>query len=321
MLSTFQDVEARYKNIKPMKSKHHKVVDDVRPLGNRKRKHERIVKVHDHRYILGVVGNECTHLSNDFIFPMITWDLLDPNGADMRDRITLCGGISKYSSTARDFFREFLPVGWIYEKQTIKHRAWSGLRSKTIQTYFLPESEGNWVAVENSRTAPKYGDWVIRSTYRRELVFERRYDRSASAKPDQWNLVSPKWLPAKKIVDKEAKEQYVKDIQDFSDWACIMAPLLKGEVKDSVCGALISNPGEVRAALHPDSPQRIDLLTSFMHLIVENGGSMQWDRNLQRFIAKDQFYDRKKFKSQINKLVNQYGDFYNHQPIRQEIQL
>ena len=42
MLSTFQDVEVRYKNIKPMKSKHHQVVDDVRPLGNRKRKHERM---------------------------------------------------------------------------------------------------------------------------------------------------------------------------------------------------------------------------------------------------------------------------------------
>ena len=51
-LSSFADVAKRYNEVKPMVSKNHKKEDDLRPIGVRSRKHERIIKVNDQKYIL-----------------------------------------------------------------------------------------------------------------------------------------------------------------------------------------------------------------------------------------------------------------------------
>ena len=41
-LNTFNDVAKRYSEIKPLVSKHHTLEDDVRPIADRRRKHQRI---------------------------------------------------------------------------------------------------------------------------------------------------------------------------------------------------------------------------------------------------------------------------------------
>ena len=51
-LNTFAEVEARYAEVKPIVSKFHKREDDVRPVGVRNRKHERIIKVNRNKYVL-----------------------------------------------------------------------------------------------------------------------------------------------------------------------------------------------------------------------------------------------------------------------------
>ncbi len=51
-LNTFDKVVAYYESIKPLVSKHHTLADDLRPIGDRNRKWERIQKVNANCYIL-----------------------------------------------------------------------------------------------------------------------------------------------------------------------------------------------------------------------------------------------------------------------------
>ena len=51
-LSSFAEVEATYNDVKPMVSKNHTKEQNLRPIGDRSRKWERIIKVNDKKYIL-----------------------------------------------------------------------------------------------------------------------------------------------------------------------------------------------------------------------------------------------------------------------------
>ena len=55
-IDSFADAEARYNDIKPVVSKHHTLEQDVRPLGARNRKWERIIKIDDNCYVLSCGG-------------------------------------------------------------------------------------------------------------------------------------------------------------------------------------------------------------------------------------------------------------------------
>jgi len=55
-LDSFADAEKRYNDTKPVRSKHHTLEQDVRPVGKRSRKWERIIKVDDSTYVLSCGG-------------------------------------------------------------------------------------------------------------------------------------------------------------------------------------------------------------------------------------------------------------------------
>lgn len=63
-INCFADAEARYNNTKPLVSKHHTLEQDVRPVGNRARKWERIVRLDPNTYALSCGG---------FADPVFTW--------------------------------------------------------------------------------------------------------------------------------------------------------------------------------------------------------------------------------------------------------
>ena len=49
--NTFNEVVSWYERTKPLVSKHHSLANDVRPIGDRKRKWERIRKVDAETYV------------------------------------------------------------------------------------------------------------------------------------------------------------------------------------------------------------------------------------------------------------------------------
>jgi hypothetical protein len=51
-LNTFAEVEEMYDSVKPVVSKNHTVEQDIRPVGARHRKHERIMKINDNKYLI-----------------------------------------------------------------------------------------------------------------------------------------------------------------------------------------------------------------------------------------------------------------------------
>jgi hypothetical protein len=56
-INCFADAEARYNNTKPVVSKHHTLEQDVRPVGKRNRKWERVVRVDANTYALTCGGS------------------------------------------------------------------------------------------------------------------------------------------------------------------------------------------------------------------------------------------------------------------------
>ena len=70
--ASFDDVVKHYESIKPIVSKQHKLEDDIRPIGDRRRKYERIVKISKNCYAL----SEGYHWGDE-MFPhwnARTWD-------------------------------------------------------------------------------------------------------------------------------------------------------------------------------------------------------------------------------------------------------
>lgn len=67
-INCFADAEARYNNTKPVVSKLHTLEQDVRPIGARTRKWERIIKVSDTCYALSCGGR---------VDPVFTWGEAD----------------------------------------------------------------------------------------------------------------------------------------------------------------------------------------------------------------------------------------------------
>ena len=51
-LNTFAEVKAMYDGVKPVVSKNHTREQDIRPVGARSRKHERIMKINDNKYLI-----------------------------------------------------------------------------------------------------------------------------------------------------------------------------------------------------------------------------------------------------------------------------
>jgi hypothetical protein len=294
-MNTFKEVENWYDSIKPLKSKHHKLEDDIRPIGARRRKHERIVKVNDDKYVLGVVG-EYEHVSNENIYPLITWE----REGRSREFVTICHGTSKYSNLIINFLNRYVPYPMEYKSQHIHLKG---------EKYYLPQSVGMWV--EESE-----GTYVRKVTERREYLFERKQIRHDLV---VWQLLTPRWLRAKKLVDKETKREYASAIRDFSDWACIMAPVLKGGIdKTTKVYDITPTPEDVRTILRRyDNTQRVDLLTYFMANVMDST-YMRFNDSTRKWEYPEQFTDRSKFKTQINNLVNTHCDFYKYLPIRQE---
>jgi len=297
-MRTFEEVENWYDSIKPIKSKHHTLEDDIRPIGERRRKHERIVKVNDDKYVLGVTGEYSGHIPNEYLYPLITWE----REGRSREFVTICHGTSSHSNAVINFLERYVPHPMEYASQHIHLKG---------EKYYLPPSVGSWVATDA-------GAYVMQATEYREYLFERKQIRHDLV---VWQLLTPRWLRAKKLVDKETKREYASAIRDFSDWACIMAPVLKGGIDNTTVGNydITPTPERVRTILRRyDDTQRVDLLTYFMRHILASSHSMHWDNIKREYVYPEQFTDRSKFKAQINNLVNTHCDFYKYLPIRQE---
>lgn len=115
-LCTFDQVVQHYERIKPVLSKHHSVKDDVRPIGARNRKWERIKRIDDTTYALldGNYGHTMwsgnDHEYENTMAPIVWTREADGDYIRIRNHANTSSGSSRY-----DFLFHNLPRGMAFQ--------------------------------------------------------------------------------------------------------------------------------------------------------------------------------------------------------------
>jgi len=225
--NSFEYIAELYASIKPLVSKLHTREQDIRPIGDRNRKYERIAKINDNCYILQdgyhtgdeVFGNwhgqpEDKPTEAEIIkLAPIVWR----KHRDGSETITIRNGTGGGAHMSRySFLDRHLPQGLEFlitnGKQFVVNDA---------NRYYLAKS--NTVAEYALRPEGKRGVMTSRDdgvslTFKRITKYPRCFEFVSGGK------AIPK--PPKQIVDKKAKAKMKDDIIAFRNWASITFPRL-----------------------------------------------------------------------------------------------
>ncbi len=224
-----------------MISKNYTAEQDVRPIGQRRRKWERIKKVNDDCYLFvdsygfgdDVFGRDWAGGTVDptideqiMLAPMV-WKRVD---GQVFLKVRNGTGLSHAHTGRYYFLTEFLPRGLNFVSERGKQYVAARGKDGMLKRHYLPKSvtcgPSARAELEKLRqNGPMYAYRAI-SDYEAEddgafLVFKCVGDRV-------WQLVSePLPEPVKQTrVDKEAKAKLKPYLDTFWEWACAYAPLL-----------------------------------------------------------------------------------------------
>ena len=211
-VDTFDEVVRHYTEIRPIVSCVHPKKDDIRPLGQRRRKWERISCVSDREYILYDTlpyRHRSSYSDRALDCPPITW-----KRKGTRERVTVRGAITSGGDTSRyNFLRTWLPLGLRFDNWTRLGSHYVYVVGKKYRgavdgkKYYLPRPENR----NDDR------DYF--------LTFERRVGYA-----DDWELVSREYNVPRVQVDKKKKAAAKEHIASFYEWLCAIGPVLP--VKD-----------------------------------------------------------------------------------------
>jgi hypothetical protein len=236
--TTFADVARWYETTTPLRGKDN-VGKDIRPIGDRKRKYERIVKVSDNCYALSdgwhygddvfkawYRNAEYTPTSKDMEFyAPIVWR----KHKDGTETVTMRNGSGSGAHNMRyAFLYRHSPRGLRFRNHNGKHFIQAG-----VKEYFLAKGT----------TVPK----PVWEDVQREIAVAKANGR----KPQRWlsglrakndnasltfKLVEGSWqhvdggrdvpTPPKKRVNKELKAKLKPHIEAFRDWVLAVGPML-----------------------------------------------------------------------------------------------
>jgi len=221
-LNSFDQVAALYDSVKPMRGK---LKDqDVRPIGDRRRKWERIVKISDDCYLL-FDGNGAGD-NVDF------WTYSTPNQVSRAEMLALApikwerdgkdeyvtlrngSGLNWTHSGRYDFLARTCPRSMDVEvtggKQFVRNRVFDGEDKHYLpKSAYFPNGKTNW---GQNMDSPAEDDDVY-------LRFKR----------DGWSifsLVSPAFPEPTTRVDKERKAKWKPQLNALYEYACVMTPML-----------------------------------------------------------------------------------------------
>jgi hypothetical protein len=240
-LSTFDNVESWYERTKPVVSKTHTKEDDIRPLGDRRRKWERIEKINNNCYaILGSYGfdgisyygerfvkNRVTGVELKRVAPIL-WERDPKTGEEF---VTVHNARTRHATALYCFLRDHLPGRldlpalrdgrqWITNGQDKFYLPYNKYVPKPLRTGYY-RLEGKELAKASKPSAE------------RKLVFKRG--------ANEFVLVSDPYalaVKAKTTVDRETKNAFCTEIQDFKRFVATTAPLLVGTSQQDIGTAM-----------------------------------------------------------------------------------
>jgi hypothetical protein len=225
-LNNFNAVASHYAGIKPMISKVHTLEQDVRPLGDRKRKFERVKKFSDNCYAYydGNGGDNIKfwdygsmHKISDEMhvaLAPIVWTR--EVGGWNREILRIRNGSGQFAHNGRySFLERALPSDFGFDIDNGKQYV---ILNKT--RYYLPKSNyGNFYRRDDD-TAPQVDD-------EKYLEFERDMVNGWKIKTNSFTYIPPRVL-----VDKERKKKFKPAMDSYYSWLCVMAPMFREHLED-----------------------------------------------------------------------------------------
>ena len=328
-LNNFSAVASHYTHVKPMISKVHTLEQDVRPLGDRKRKYERVKKFSDNCYAFydGNGGDNIKfwdygsqHVISDedhkALAPML-WTR--EVGGWNREILRIRNGSGQFAHNGRySFLERALPNDFGFDIDNGKQYV---ILNKT--RYYLPKSDyGNYYR-RNDETALKVDD-------KRYLEFERDMVNGWTIKTDSFTYVPPRVL-----VDKERKKKFKPAMDSYYNWLLVMAPMFREHLEDfhydyddEVCKAKYQakhhlareKTEELFAYAKEQDWTDVDYLYSYeikgdhALIIMEDEEHpmrmpMAWSMLLDSPLFKAHESDRKLFRSHYNRWINKVCGF------------
>lgn len=220
----FDHIANQYANTKPLVSKCHTRKEDIRPIGDRNRKYERIKKINDNCYILqdgyhsgdeafGNYSGRGTPTEAEIIkLAPIVWR----KHRDGSETITIRNGTGYQAHNGRySFLDRCLPMGLRFIIRNGKHFIEMG-----VEEYYLAKSLTMAEHAIRKRSGSGFTtrDDGVSLTFKRITKYPRCFEFVSGGKP------IPK--PPRQIVDKKAKAKMKDAITAFRDWSSIMFPML-----------------------------------------------------------------------------------------------
>jgi hypothetical protein len=247
--ATFDEVVAHYDNTTPLRGKDN-AGKDIRPIGDRKRKYERIVKISANCYALTrgwtfgdavFPAHHCggeVPATNKMLekFAPIVWRRL----RDGTDQVTLRNGWGPSAHNSHyAFLSRHTPAGIQFHirsgRQYLTVGATQGIRGNLIgplATHYLAKVRTTPKPVHQSYNAPVSSSYAIHWVNRMAKFVMLHDDNSAVVfrrkNNSEWQHVegTGRQEPQNPHVDKGVKAKFKDDINKFFEWGMAMSPLL-----------------------------------------------------------------------------------------------
>jgi hypothetical protein len=230
----FDAVEHKYNTTVPVRGPKHKG-QDVRPIGDRNRKWERIVKIDEDCYALsdgyhrgdavfvGWSAHYTVTLADMERFAPVVWRRYGQGV----ETVTIRNGIGPYQHNTRyAFLARHTPMGLQFVqtqqgKQFIRTRGGDTDLFLAKGTHVTAAEYADTIAQRNSGDTDS-GRWQTGTEDGTSLKFTR-------VGVGQWEFIGHNGVipvAPRTLVDADAKAQYKEAIKTFCDWAFIMTPML-----------------------------------------------------------------------------------------------
>ena len=233
-INSFRDAENWYNAIVPINEREHGTARDIRPVGDRGRKHERIVKVSRNCYAMYDGGR---------FDPLFRWNGL--GAITEREAIMLAPIVWRRDSQGNEFLRIRNETGtsahmsrYSFLDRAIPQRMRLAVRNgkqfiwdmSSGRNYYLPKcrtvtSAERKKALENAKTygtkwTKRWADYTTSRDDKLYLEFKRE--------GDSWVVVHAPEMetPPRVRVNKEAKAKIKPHANKFWEWWCAVAPLM-----------------------------------------------------------------------------------------------
>lgn len=239
----FDEVVKHYESIKPLVSKLHTREDDIRPIGDRNRKYERIVKISRNCYALSDGYHEgdnkfLPYGVHDYDYKTKTatfhWDRLGKmeyyapivwrkhkDGTETVQIRNCVGPNGHYSMGRYAFLERHMPNGmqFIMGHSALQYVEVGDNKHYLAKCKTVPR--GYYKAHSNQSYFRK---WMQTTDDNSALVFKKdcRYGSGNWIRDE----TTGKSLPQKPKVNKELKAKYKEAIDKFFEWGMTMSPLL-----------------------------------------------------------------------------------------------